>query len=117
MAAGIIFEQGRIDRAAGGCSDDKGLGAGFVGAVAQRGLDSEDDAVRARRFLAVADGRRTALECFSELAIAIDLEDIASDGSTMLGRCRSGELVGGVVFVDDKAGVGLMADGGVLQFG
>ena len=103
LTASIIFEQGRIDRAAGGCSNDEGLGTGLAGAVAQRGLDSEDDAVRTGRFLAVADGRRTALECFGELAIAVDLEDIAGDGSAMLGRCCSGELVGGVVLVDDKA--------------
>jgi len=103
LAASIIFEQGRIDRAAGGCSDDEGLGTGFAGAVAQRSFDSEDDAVRTGRFLAIADGRRTTLECFDELAIAVDLEDIAGDGSTMLGRCRSGELVGGVVLVDNKA--------------
>lgn len=103
LAAGIIFEQGRIDGAAGRCSDDKGLGAGFVGAVTQRGLNGEDDAVRARRFLAVANGGCATLECFGELAIAVDVEDIASDGGAMLGRRRSGELVGGVVFVDSKA--------------
>ena len=103
LAASIVFEQGRIDGAAGRCSDDKGLGAGFVGAVAQRGLDSEDDAVRARRFLAVADGGCAALECFGEFAIAVDVEDIAGDSSAMLGRCCSGELVGSVVLVDSKA--------------
>ena len=103
LAASVIFEQGRIDRAAGRCSDNEGLGAGFAGAVAQRGLDSEDDAVRARRFLAVADGGCATLECFGEFAIAVDLKDIASDGSAVLGRCRSGELVGGVVFVDGEA--------------